>query len=85
MLSSVFVPGYNGIVVKVAVSQTKSDLLTDITEWLDPNFFEVNVVTVILFEGYGLKDEDNKVSDIQQMPVTWHRNFGTNPKGKIQV
>lgn len=72
LLSSVFVPGYNGIVFEVAVSQTKSDLLADITEWLDPNSFEVNVVIFILCKGDGLKDEDNKVSDIQQMPVTWH-------------
>lgn len=72
VLSSVFVPGYNGIVFEVAVSQTKSDLLADITEWLDPNCFEVNVVIIILFEGYGLKDEDNKALDIHKMPVTWH-------------
>lgn len=72
VLSSVFVPGYNGIVFEVAVSQNKSDLLTDISEWLDPNSFEVNVVIIILFEGYGLKDKDGKVLDIEQMPVTWH-------------
>lgn len=72
VLSSIFVPGYNGIVFEVAVSHTKSDLLTHINEWLDPSFFEVNVVIIILFEGYGLRDEDNKESDIQQMAVTWH-------------
>lgn len=32
----------------------------------------MNDVIIMLFEGYGLRDEDNKVSDIQQMPVTWH-------------
>lgn len=72
VLSSVFVPGYNGIVFEVAVSQNKSDLLTDISEWLDPDCFKVNVVIIVLFEGYGLKDEDGKVLDIQQIPVTWH-------------
>lgn len=40
VLSSVFVPRYNGIVFEVAVSQGKLDLLTDISDWLDPNFLK---------------------------------------------
>ena len=74
-------PGYNGIVFKVAVSQTKSNLLTDITEWLDPNFFEVNVVIVILFEGYGLKDEDGHSANASHLA----QELRDYPRGKIQV
>lgn len=72
VFSSIFLPTYNGIVFEVAVSQTKIDLLEDINEWLNPDIFDVEVVVVLLFEGYGQKDEDGMSSDIQQMPVTWH-------------
>lgn len=72
VFSSIFLPMYNGIVFEVAVSQTKLELLEDIHEWLNPDIFDVEVVVVILFEGYGQKDEDVMLSDIQQMPVTWH-------------
>lgn len=78
MFSSLFLPIYNGIVFEVAVSQTKFELLVDIHEWLDPDIFEVN---------YRQKDEDEKFSDIQRMPVTWHvfwRGLQDYQKGKIQ-
>lgn len=44
----------NGIVF----SQTKLELLEDIHEWPNPDIFDVEMVIVILFEGYGQKDED---------------------------
>lgn len=72
MFSSIFLPMYNGIVFEVAVSHTKLKLLEDIHEWLNPDIFDVEVVVVILFEAYGQKDEDGMLSDIQQMPITWH-------------
>ncbi len=52
---SILLPMYNGIDVEVVVSQTQMDLLQDVREWLDPSLFDVQLVIVIVFGGYGRK------------------------------
>lgn len=55
MVLSILLPMYNGIDVEVVVSQTQMDLLQDVREWLDPSLFDVQLVIVIVFGGYGRK------------------------------